>query len=196
MKNLLYLSFVLPLLFSCGGSLNGNSESDDVVIDDLETVEEYIAAQMKLYNVLSEYKIEKTKIFEDSKSIEERTSRIDKLEKNTNPELIRKKINKVKKKMNRTFMPGEIEDADNFDDMENAYNRWQTIKESEPSKFMEDLAAKCIEDMYDCDCYSNKIIDYFKNDKNYAQWSAKSDALPGELIISLMDCSNQDEFDF
>tara|TARA_R110001606_G_scaffold217857_1_gene365708 strand:- start:852 stop:1415 length:564 start_codon:yes stop_codon:yes gene_type:complete len=187
---------VLPLLFSCGGSLNGNSESDDVVIDDLETVEEYIAAQMKLYNVLSEYKIEKTKIFEDSKSIEERTSRIDKLEKNTNPELIRKKINKVKKKMNRTFMPGEIEDADNFDDMENAYNRWQTIKESEPSKFMEDLAAKCIEDMYDCDCYSNKIIDYFKNDKNYAQWSAKSDALPGELIISLMDCSNQDEFDF
>jgi len=67
-------------------------------------------------------------------------------------------------------------------------------KESEPS--MEDLAAKCIEESYDCDCYSNKIRDYFKNDENYAQWAAKSDALPDELIMSLWDCSKQDAFDF
>ena len=164
---------------------------DDVVIHDLETVEEYLDAYTRLMNISTQYKIELKRINEDSKSIEEKISRMDKLENSTNHELIRKKINEVQKKIKYTFMPEEIEDADNFDDMENALNRWRSIKGFPIEQFVEDLAANCNEDMYDCDCYSNKIKKYITRIKDFAEWAAKSDAPPYKLIMSLSDCSHQ-----
>ena len=60
--------------------------------------------------------------------------------------------------------------------------------EESMNKTMADFTEKCIEDVYDCDCYGDKVKAHFKTDEAYIKYYATHDEIPDELAESLFDC--------
>ena len=56
------------------------------------------------------------------------------------------------------------------------------------NKTMADFTEKCIQDVYDCDCYGNKVKAHFKTDAAYIKYHETHDEIPDELAESLFDC--------
>tara|TARA_B100001059_G_C17439544_1_gene381977 strand:+ start:33 stop:284 length:252 start_codon:yes stop_codon:yes gene_type:complete len=56
------------------------------------------------------------------------------------------------------------------------------------NKTMADFTEKCVEDMYDCDCYGNKVQEYFKTDEAYMKYYETNGEVPDELADELFDC--------
>ena len=59
--------------------------------------------------------------------------------------------------------------------------------EESMNKTMADFTEKCNEDMFDCDCYGEKVKAYFKTDEAYIKYYEIHDTVPGELVESLFD---------
>jgi hypothetical protein len=67
--------------------------------------------------------------------------------------------------------------------------------EESMNKTMADFTKKCNEEVYDCECYSKKVKEYFKTDEAYISYYEKNSEVPDALIDALGECS-KDEFDF
>ena len=62
---------------------------------------------------------------------------------------------------------------------------------------MADFSDRCIPQEYDCNCYAEKVKEYFKTDEAYIKYWKKEDAImPSELINMLGECSLDEEFKF
>ena len=59
--------------------------------------------------------------------------------------------------------------------------------EESMNKTMADFTEKCVEDMYDCDCYGNKVKEYFKTDEAYMKYYETNVEVPDDLAIVLFD---------
>ena len=53
------------------------------------------------------------------------------------------------------------------------------------NKTMADFSDKCIPEEYDCDCYAEKVKEYFKSDEAYIKYYKTHDEVPDELISTL-----------
>lgn len=53
------------------------------------------------------------------------------------------------------------------------------------NKTMADFSDKCISEEYDCDCYAEKVKEYFKSDEAYIKYYKTHDEVPGELISTI-----------
>ena len=60
--------------------------------------------------------------------------------------------------------------------------------EESMNRTMADFTEKCIEDVYDCECYGNKVKAYFKTDEAYIKHYEVNNEIPDELVESLFDC--------
>tara|TARA_B100001063_G_C16404099_1_gene376283 strand:+ start:302 stop:556 length:255 start_codon:yes stop_codon:yes gene_type:complete len=60
--------------------------------------------------------------------------------------------------------------------------------EESMNKTMADFTEKCIEDVYDCECYGDKVKAHFKTDEAYIKYYETHDEIPDELAESLFDC--------
>ena len=60
--------------------------------------------------------------------------------------------------------------------------------EESMNKTMADFTEKCVEDMYDCDCYGEKVKSYFKTDEAYIKYYETNGEVPDELAEALFDC--------
>ena len=67
--------------------------------------------------------------------------------------------------------------------------------EESMNKTMADFTKKCNQDVYDCECYGEKVKAHFKTDEAYISFYEKNDEVPDALIDALGECS-KDEFDF
>jgi hypothetical protein len=53
---------------------------------------------------------------------------------------------------------------------------------------MADFTEKCIDDVYDCDCYGSKVKEHFKTDEAYIKYYETHGEIPDELAEALFDC--------
>ena len=60
--------------------------------------------------------------------------------------------------------------------------------EESMNRTMADFTEKCIEDVYDCECYGNKVKAHFKTDEAYIKHYEVNNEIPDELVESLFDC--------
>lgn len=67
--------------------------------------------------------------------------------------------------------------------------------EESMNKTMADFTKKCNNEVYDCDCYGEKVKAHFKTDEAYIAYYEKNNEVPDALIDALGECS-KDEFDF
>ena len=60
--------------------------------------------------------------------------------------------------------------------------------EESMNKTMADFTEKCIEDMYDCDCYGEKVKSHFQTDEAYIKYYETNGEVPDDLAEALFDC--------
>ena len=60
--------------------------------------------------------------------------------------------------------------------------------EESMNKTMADFTEKCIDDVYDCDCYGSKVKEHFKTDEAYIKYYETHGEIPDELAEALFDC--------
>tara|TARA_B100001287_G_scaffold170821_1_gene143744 strand:+ start:3066 stop:3317 length:252 start_codon:yes stop_codon:yes gene_type:complete len=60
--------------------------------------------------------------------------------------------------------------------------------EESMNKTIADFTEKCIDEMYDCDCYGDKVRAHFKSDEAYIKYYETNEEVPDELVDALFDC--------